>query len=400
MKQKELTLGVFGFGCVGKGLYDVLNETKGIKADIKRICVKDRSKKRSLSDDMFTFDKEDILNDSDIDVVVELIDDANAAYEIVCQAMKNGKGVVSANKKMIAENLQNLWELQKECNVPFLYEASSCASIPIIRNIEEYYDNDLLSGVEGIFNGSSNYILTKVCRDGQEYGAALKKAQELGFAESNPILDVGGFDAKYKLTILTAHAFGAFLNPDMIFNYGIQNLSAHDQKFLSEKGWKIKPMSTAKRIGNKLCVWGMPQMMSPKHKLYSVEEEYNAVIVEAAFSDQQFFVGKGAGSYPTGSAVLSDISALTYDYRYEYKKKFQITDLEYTTDFLIELYVRYYNENDIKDLKFHAIEESYRGRDYNYIIGKVVLSDLIRCPILKNEHVFISQTINETIEVI
>ena len=401
MKQQQLTLGVFGFGCVGTGLYDILSKTNGIKATIKKICVKNADKERSLPDHYFTFDKTEILNDPEIDIVVELIDDADAAFEIVKAAMMNKKGVVTANKKMVAEHFLELFQMQQEYQVPFLYEASSCASIPIIRNLEEYYDNDLLSGVEGIFNGSTNYILSKVCRDGMSYDMALKEAQDLGFAETDPTLDVGGFDPKYKLNILTAHAFGVFLNPNDIFNYGIQNLNEHDMHFLNAKGWKVKLMATAKKIDDKVCVYVLPQMMSPKHKLWYVEDEDNAVIVEAAFSDQQFFVGKGAGSHPTGSAVLSDISALTYNYRYEYKKHYQLDlDLVQSNDFLVEIYVRYYDENEIDDLKFQSVEECFSSKDYRYKIGKVIMSDLIKSSLPNNPNVFISQTINELIELV
>src|SRR6187455_910603 len=190
--HKHLKLGLFGFGCVGQGLYHVLEETPGIKAEIKRICVKHRGKARPLSEDLFTFEANDILNDPDIDVVVELIDDADAAFLIVKSALENGKAVVTANKKMLAEHLEEIYRLQQQYDRAVLYEGSVCGSIPILRNLEEYYDNDLLTGIEGIFNGSTNYILSKVFDERSSYAEALKKAQELGFAESDPSLDVKG----------------------------------------------------------------------------------------------------------------------------------------------------------------------------------------------------------------
>ena len=160
--NRNLKLGIFGFGVVGQGLYHVLEETKGIKAEILKICVKNPNKKRPLPMKYFTYEKEDILQNPEVDVVLELINDPEAAYEIVTTALKNGKAVVTANKKMVADHMTELFELQKKYNAPLLYEGACCASIPIIRNLEEYYDNDLLSAVEGIFNGSTNYILTKV----------------------------------------------------------------------------------------------------------------------------------------------------------------------------------------------------------------------------------------------
>ena len=160
-KQNSVKLGVFGFGCVGQGLQQVLSETRGINAEISKICIKDGGKKRSLPPDLFTTDGNEILNNPEIDIIVELIDDSEVAFEIVKSALQKRKAVVSANKKMIAENLSELYELQQKHNTPFLYEGSCCASIPIIRNLEEYYDNDLLNSVEGIFNGSTNYILSQ-----------------------------------------------------------------------------------------------------------------------------------------------------------------------------------------------------------------------------------------------
>ena len=194
--KKKLKLGLFGFGCVGQGLYHVLHETHGVKAEIKKICVKNRNKTRPIPDHFFIYDRNEILNDPDIDIIVELIDDSRAAYEIVKTALEHGKAVVTANKKMLAEHLEEIYLLQQKYGKPVLYEGAVCGSIPILRNLEEYYDNDLISSIEGIFNGSTNYILTKVFDEKKSYEDALKQAQDLGFAESDPSLDVKGYDPK------------------------------------------------------------------------------------------------------------------------------------------------------------------------------------------------------------
>src|SRR5687768_12322091 len=229
--KKNLKLGLFGFGCVGQGLYHVLHETHGIKAEIKKICVKNKNKARPIAEHFFTFQKEEILNDPEIDIVVELIDDANAAFEIVKTALQHGKAVVTANKKMLAEHLEEIYDLQKKHGKPVLYEGSVCGSIPILRNLEEYYDNDLIQHIEGIFNGSTNYILTKVFEEKKSYESALKQAQELGFAESDPMLDVKGYDAKYKLVIAITHTFGVFVKPEDVINIGIDKISDLDLKY-------------------------------------------------------------------------------------------------------------------------------------------------------------------------
>src|SRR5437763_2764763 len=193
--HKQLTIGLFGFGVVGEGIYHVLNQTPSLNASINKVCIKYPEKKRNADASLFTTDYNEILNDPEINLVVELIDDSEEAYKIVTTALKNKKVVVSANKKLIAEHLSELLHLQREYDTSFLYEAAVCGSIPIIRNLEEYYDNDLLQSICGIVNGSTNYILTKIIDEGLTYKEALQNAQQLGFAESNPSLDVEGIDA-------------------------------------------------------------------------------------------------------------------------------------------------------------------------------------------------------------
>ena len=159
--SKRLTIGLFGFGVVGQGLHDIIS-TKDLNIEIRKIAIKNPEKKRSLPAELFTTDETEILNDPEINTVIELINDADAAFNIVSTALKSGKNVVSANKKMIAEHLDQLVSIQEEFGTSLLYEGAVCGSIPIIRNLEEYYDNELLHSISGIFNGSSNYILSKI----------------------------------------------------------------------------------------------------------------------------------------------------------------------------------------------------------------------------------------------
>ncbi|MBE7179214.1 MAG: homoserine dehydrogenase, partial [Mucilaginibacter polytrichastri] len=203
--SKQITIGLFGFGVVGQGLVDIIR-SKNFKLEIRKIAIKHPEKKRSLPAELFTTDRHEILNDPEINTIVELINDADAAYDLVKEALQKGKNVVSANKKMIAQHLEELVELQHQFGASLLYEGAVCGSIPIIRNLEEYYDNELLYEVSGIFNGSSNYILSKVFNENLPYADALKQAQDLGFAETDPTMDVGGYDPKFKLAIATAHA--------------------------------------------------------------------------------------------------------------------------------------------------------------------------------------------------
>lgn len=392
--MSKIKIGLFGFGVVGQGLYDILGKSKGFKAEVVKICVKDKNKKRTIPQSYFTFDKNEVLNNTDINLIVELIDDADEAYKIVKAALQSGKNVVTANKRMVANHLEELVELQHKHNVSLLYEASSCGSIPIIRNLEEYYDNELLSSVSGIFNGSTNYILSKIFNENMSYPVVLKQAQELGFVETDPTLDVGGFDPKFKLVIIAAHSFGMFIKPEDVLNIGIQNLSDFDIQYAKEKGYKIKLVATAKKVDEKnISLFVIPQFIKQNSHLYNVENEYNAVIVEAAFSDTQFFLGKGAGGHPTGMAVLSDISALRYNYRYEYKRHLQHQELAYTTDIELEVYLRYTNESILPKLGFTTITERFSGVNHNYVIGTLPLKSIIKNKaLLESEKAFLVNT--------
>jgi homoserine dehydrogenase len=385
MGNKNISIGLFGFGCVGQGLYDVLNHSQGLKANIEKICVKDRNKKRKIANEFFTFDREEILKRNNLNVIVELIDNADEAFAIVKDAMNNGVSVVTANKKMLAENFKELYELQTKNNVALIYEGSAGGSIPIIRNLEEYYDNELLSSVRGILNGTCNYILTRMELENKDYTEVLKDAQLSGFAESDPWLDVAGFDTKFKTLLLTVHAFGIVLNPADIFNTGIQNISYDDILYAKQRGLRIKMLAVSHKVGDKFRVYAIPHFVDRDSELYNVNYEYNAVEVEGAYSCKQTFVGKGAGSHPTGSAVLSDISALTYDYKYGYKKLKKLignsgkieegkSQIEY--DFPIRLYIRYQVREQLKDLKIISVEEEYKSANTNYIIANVNFNSL------------------------
>lgn len=390
MTNKQLNIGIFGFGNVGQGLYEVLQKSPSTKASIKKVVVRQKNKARSISQDLVSFNPDDILQNAEINTVAELIDNADDALKIVTQALKAGKNVVSGNKKMIAENLTNLLELQVETGSSLLYDASACGSIPVIRNLEEYYDNDLLKGITGILNGSSNYILTQMHRHNASYNNALKEAQEKGFAESDPTFDVDGYDAMYKLIILALHGFGTIVKPEDIFFTGISNIQACDIQLAREKGKKIKLIARAFKTENgKIALLVAPAFVGPESYIYNVDEEFNGVIIEGEAYDEQLMFGKGAGSHPTGSAVLSDITAMSYNYKYEYKKRKFFTPPTQTNDVSIKVYFRYQQANVPDLLPLQSIEEQYSGPNYQYTVGTVKLADLLKTKdILRKFEVF------------
>src|SRR3984885_9589945 len=370
--HKQLTIGLFGFGVVGEGLYKVLKQTPSLKATIKKVCIKHPEKKRVAPAELFTTDREVLLQDPSINVIVEVINESGPAFEIVSRALKSGKSVVSASKKMIAEHLPELLQLQKETSASLLYEAAACASIPVIRNLEEYYDNDLLHAIKAIVNGSTNFILTKMFEEKLDFHEALLLAQQLGFAESDPTLDVEGYDAANKWTFLLTHAYGIVVETRNLVFSGIQHIQAGDAVVAREKHYDIKLVAQAKKLENgKVAAFVLPQFIRHDEPLSFVRNEYNGVVIESGFADKQFFYGKGAGSFPTASAVLSDLSALRYQYKYEYKKLYHHKPHELTDDFYVRAYVSFDDWKYIPRDRFEWIEEWHAETDRKYLIGVI-----------------------------
>lgn len=391
--RKKLVIGLFGFGTVGKALYNLLETTRPDGVRIKRICVRDISKNRGIEAD-FTDNYDSIFNDPEINLIVELVDDARASYSIITRALREGMSAVSGNKKMLAEHLPELIEMQKQTGSTLLYDASACGSIPVIRNLEEYYDNELLVSVKGILNGSSNYILTKIFNHGMTYETALREAQEAGFAESDPSLDVDGWDSLSKLIIITVHAFGTYIAPENIFTFGISNLRDYDIRFAREKGRRIKLVGHVEKLADgRLVACVIPQLLSKNKYIYGVDDEFNGVVIKGLYYDKQFMFGRGAGGFPTGSAILSDITACQYDYKYEYKKRLtHLNDLpEFTNDVHFRVFFRYRNPEDLNLIEFDSISEKYSSADFNYVVGHTSLADLHRvAALMRDRDVFIA----------
>ncbi|MCX6145764.1 MAG: homoserine dehydrogenase [Candidatus Kapabacteria bacterium] len=387
--SNKLKIGLFGYGIVGQGFKTVLDRSPNLNAEIVKICVKNnkQTEERNLVNSLLTFNAEEIFSNPEIDIIIEAIDDAEFALVIAEKALQNGKSLVTANKKMIAENFEKIFQLQQKYWKPILYEAACCASIPIIRNLEEYYDNDLINSVEGIFNGSTNYILTNMFDNGKSYAESLKEAQEKGFAESNPKLDVEGYDSKYKLTIVIAHAFGEFINPKEIFNFGINKINDFDIKYCNEKGLKIKLIAKSYKIDNKIYAYVFPKFTKINDRFFQVEAEKNGVSVESVFLDKQFFIGKGAGGIATGSALLADVSALKHNYKYEYKKKNGIEGFKISNEQILKAYIRFDNDKAVNKPIFHNIEETYTNGNTKYIIGEIYLDKFIESGLAKREDV-------------
>lgn len=397
--HKQLTIGLFGFGVVGEGLYKVLKQTPTLQAKLKKVCIKNPGKKRNAPADLFTTDKNSLLNDPEINVIIEVIDDADAAYDIVTTALKNGKDVVSASKKMIAEHLPALLQLQSETGRSLLYEAAACASIPVIRNLEEYYDNDLLHSIRAIVNGSTNFILTKMFEEKLDFREALLQAKQAGFAESNPKLDVEGYDAVNKWAFLLTHAYGIIADPSALLFSGIQHIDGKDASVARSKNQQIRLVAQAVKLkSGKVAAFVLPQFINADDPLAFVKNEYNGVVIESGFADKQFFYGKGAGSFPTASAILSDIAALRYQYKYEYKKLYHHPPHTLSEDIFLRVYISAENLKSIPQDKFAWIEEWHSDEIREYLVGVISFKELLQNQWWKAEGISLILTTDPVIE--
>ncbi len=374
--KKKFKIGVFGLGCVGQGFQTLLSQSVYSNLEIKKIAVKNTNKPRTVPASLLTTNPEEILNDPDIDLVVELIDDADAAFNILKQSLQRRKPVVTANKKMLAENLEEIYALQQRHDTPVLYEGAVCGSIPILRNLEVHYAMDQIKSIEGIFNGSTNYILTKMIEEKKDYHHALDEAKNLGFAESDPTLDVKGFDPKYKLAITVAHAFGCFVKPDQILNVGIDRITHHDIRFAKQQGCTIKLIARAEKVGNKIIGLVAPQFVPIDHSLAPVRNEFNGINITGKSLGLQGLSGKGAGSLPTGLVVLADVVSLVADFSYSYPKIKADEIVFFEQDSLVNVRASFEGPSPIQISDFEAFLGGYQGYNHQALSGWVTTQKL------------------------
>lgn len=310
-------IGLFGFGVVGQGYYQIAKKQKE-KWIPDTIVVKDQKKKRP-SDIKFSYLAQDVF-DKNPDFILELISNTEEAYEYVTEALKRGVTVISANKKLLSAHLPELINLQKVFGGKLLYEAAVAAGIPVITNLETHFEEDNILSIEGILNGSSNYILSRIFNNGLSFDEALRLAQQKGFAESDPSFDINGSDVASKLNILILHAFGKFVGEEQIATFGIQNLGEDEIALAKSLGLKIKLIAKAEKDYRGISAYIIPTLVEESNLFYGVENEYNAVKINSEHLQDQFYQGKGAGSLPTGAAVYGDLVKAKNGFSYNYSK--------------------------------------------------------------------------------
>lgn len=312
-KNGKVKIGLIGLGTVGTGVVKVLQDYDDI--EITGIAVKNLNKKRdieNLDQSVLTDDPFKIVNDPDVDIVVEVIGGTNPAYELLKTAINNGKHIVTANKELLAKSGEELFNLANEKNVVILYEAAIAGGIPIIMPIKTTLAGNKINKIEAILNGTTNYILTKMEKEGVSYEEVLKEAQKLGYAETDPTGDVEGFDSAYKIATLATIALNQRVDINKVYREGITKISANDMNFAKELGYKIKLIALAKLTDdNKADVRVHPMLVPAKDCLASINGVTNSVVLEGFPVGRVMMAGPGAGMFPTASSVLGDILAIT-----------------------------------------------------------------------------------------
>lgn len=310
-----INIGILGMGTIGTGVVEVINENAeriyqrtGERLKIKRILVRDLKKKRAVNiNHLLTNDPEEILRDDEIDIVVELMGGLQPACNYIKRAMENGKHVVTANKEVISKCGRDLFEVAKQKGVNLLFEASVGGGIPIIRPLKQCLAANEINEIIGIINGTTNYILTEMTENKMDFYEVLKKAQELGYAESDPSADIEGMDAARKLAILSSIAFNTRIIPEDIYTEGISKIKPVDILYADELGFKIKLLALARKHEQGIEARVSPVLLPKRHPLSSVMGVFNAIMVKGFPVGEVMFYGMGAGKEATSSAVVADI---------------------------------------------------------------------------------------------
>ncbi|NLO82524.1 MAG: homoserine dehydrogenase [Clostridiales bacterium] len=314
--KNSVKIALLGIGNVGSGVWEILERNHdriskytGVPIEVKRVLVRDVNKKRNVSvpADLLTASYADIVDDPEIKIVVELMGGLNPAYDYIKQAIENKKSVVTANKAVISHYGRELIELARRNQVELRFEGSVGGGIPIINTLNKSLAANEIDTIVGIINGTTNYILTQMTNQGVDFDTALKMAQQKGYAEADPSSDIDGEDAAFKLSILTFIAFGVQVPPQDIPREGITRISEKDIQYAAQLGYTIKLLATAKKHDGKLDLHVHPALVPNNHPLAAVNDEFNALFIKGDAIGEFMMYGKGAGSLPTGSAVMGDI---------------------------------------------------------------------------------------------
>lgn len=328
--MKKIRVGLIGFGTIGTGVVknilsngELIAQRTGIRLELARVMDIDLKRERDVKLDpsLFTTDARNILHDSSIDIVVELIGGLSPAREYILTALRNGRHVVTANKAVLSKHGLEIFETAREHNVEVLYEASAAGCIPIIKSLRESLTPNNILSIDGIVNGTCNYILTRMQQDELSFSAALEEAKRKGYAEANPSFDVSGTDSAQKLAILASLAANSWIDADEIYVEGITHITQRDIAYAAELGYAVKLLAIAKFGPDWVQARVHPALVRGNHPLADVWGVFNAIYVVGDYIGEMMFFGAGAGQKPTASAVVADIVDISRNIRSAAKKR-------------------------------------------------------------------------------
>lgn len=332
-----INIGLCGFGTVGSGVYKIISENKYLRerASVKKILVHNIDKHKDIKA-LATTNYLDIVNDISIDTVIECIGGTTLAYEIIKTSLENKKNVITANKAVLIDHISELTQLAKDNNVSLYYEASVCGAIPVIDTLEAISLSDQVLEINGIINGSTNFILTKA-QEGAKYSESLKLAKDLGFLESDPTDDLEGYDALRKLVILSSISFHANIDYKNCYLYGISKLSDEIINYAREHDSVIKFIARAKKFDNKVSLVIEPVLLKKTNTLANVNNELNSISFKLKYAKEITLTGYGAGSLPTASAIVLDLNKviLGKKHYFEFRENYSSTGIVESSKYLI-----------------------------------------------------------------
>ena len=350
--MKQVKVALLGLGVVGSGTYRILQNKKEyiasndkVEIEVVKVLEKnqDRLKELKIPKSMVAKSIDEIVEDKEIQIVAEFFGGIEPAKTFLIKCLKSGKSIVTANKEMLAKSWSELEKAAREGNAGIYFEASCVGGVPVIRTLTESMQGNNIISLKGIVNGTTNYILSRMIKEKVDYATCLKDAQKLGYAEANPSADVDGFDAMYKNSILSSLAYKKRVPIDMIYREGISNISLEDMEAGTDMGYTLKLLAISKCIDGKIEARVHPAFIPSEHPLAQVQGSFNALFMHGDNVDDVMLYGRGAGSFPTGSAIVSDIvyaASVTEHRRYAWEEVEGINKNDFEHNFISKYYVR------------------------------------------------------------
>lgn len=407
--MKKVGVAILGLGVVGSGTYNIIKnnheyflKTQNMDVNVESVLElnKERALKLGVPESNVASSIEEVISNPNVDIVVEVIGGVEPAKTFVLKALMSGKSVVTSNKELFAKHWDELEEEAKKMRVGLFFEASCVGGVPIIRTLQEGMQANQIQSIKGIINGTTNYILTKMNNEGSNYEDALKQAQQLGYAEFNPTADVEGFDATYKLSILSSLAFNTKICIDNISREGITKINPIDVEYGKQLGYTMKLLGIGKRMPNGIEVRVHPTLVANSNPLASVNDSFNAVsLVGDAVGDIMLY-GRGAGALPTGSAIVSDVIYCAKHSDFYYASFENNEKGNKQTKFVTDFTSKYFIRLSVKDIAgvLSKISSAFAKHNVSLREVKQVATGSEIVPIVIITHDTLESELNKTID--